>query len=259
MDDLLKRLDQMIDIKSNLVDTKKEFYEFNGLPVPRVTNILQDTTPSRSYINIAANMGKFWFIHTNRALNVGTLAHKWIEEFLKGQPKSENYTQSNEVIQAANTAFDNFTRWHRLFSRHYGKPTVIAIEERLSCPYYGGTADCIMNMHGNNVLVDFKTSKSIDYTYIMQLCAYKYIIDNYRKDLPHIDAIGVIRVSKENINSYEDLFLNESIPDQKAIIDKNTEAFMIATQQWYSIHTIKDIIEQYESEYDIKKVFTVKE
>lgn len=257
MEDLIKRLDQMIEICSNLEDDGH--YKYNNISVPRVSNILNDTISKNYLINWAANIGKAYYFQSKKALNTGTLAHKWIEEFLLEKKKSQCYNFSEDVIKDADISYCNFVNWYMKFSSIYGKPTVIKIEERLSCPYYGGTADCIMNMNGSNVLVDFKTSKQIDYSYIMQLAAYKFIIDNYRPDLPHIDAIGIIRVPKDRGNSFQDLFLNESIAEQKYIIDKATEAILIAVQHFYSIHKLDDILSDYEHEYNIKNVFTIKE
>ena len=257
MDELIKLLDTLVGLDENI--TKDDYYTYNGTAVPRVTNILKETIGQEYLIKWAANVGKGYFYHSQKAKNIGTAAHQWIEDFLTDSPRKQFFNFSEDVLHAAGTAMANFTAWYTKFSSFYGKPEIVKIEETLLCPYYGGTADCIWNINGSNILVDFKTSKKIDYSYIMQLCAYKYIIDNYRTDLPHIDAIGIIRIDKEKSGVFEDLFLNECVPAQKDIIDMGTRSMFIAVQQYYSINIIEKTIANYQKEYDIKKVFTIKE
>lgn len=249
---ILEKLDELIDLDNNLEDDG--IYKFKDKFIPRVSNILKDTISKEYLANWAASIGKRYYYESQKAKDIGTLTHQWIEEFLTKKKITENFTFSQDVLSIADIAYNNFLEWYNKFTKKYSF-NVISIEKELACPYYGGTTDCIVNINGHNSLIDFKTSKKIDYTYIMQLCAYMWIINNYyQHELPFIDTIGIIRVGKDKYGVYEDLFLNISDINQSVIINRATEAFMIATQHFYSIHNLYYIMDNYSKEYQIENV-----
>ena len=249
---ILESIKKLSNLNNN-IKPESTIYQFNDIPVPRVTNILSDTIGKDYLAKWAANLGKKYFIESQNILNIGTLTHQWIEDFLLHKKKSENFVFSPDVESSSIIAYSNFLKWYDKFTKIY-QFEVIAAEKELACPYYGGTTDCIAKINNHYTLIDFKTSKKIDYSYIMQLCAYMWIINNYHTELPHIDTIGIIRVGKVP-DDYEDLFLSTSDLNQLYIINRAMEAFMIAVQHYYSIHNLYSITTQYSQNYDIKKVF----
>ena len=66
-------------------------------------------------------------------------------------------------------------------------------------------------------IIDFKTSKQISYEYIIQTCAYMWLINNgFFPEISHIDGVGIIRVDKEDTS-------NSLI---KVIISNNNTSFI---------------------------------
>ena len=125
---------------------------------------------------------------------------------------------------------------------------IIGMEKVITSPYFGGTVDCICRINGRVYLIDFKTSKKISPEYLLQVCAYTWIINSgYVENLPKIDGVGIIRVDKETKHKYEDLFLNFDIPWQRDILNKYITDFGILLNSYYTV------IDMERSFTDIKK------
>ena len=69
--------------------------------------------------------------------------------------------------------------------------------------WYAGTIDLIATIRERTWLLDWKSSRSIHETHIMQVAAYAHMdtiltIDGEEKPMPHIDRLGVIHISDES-------------------------------------------------------------
>ena len=69
--------------------------------------------------------------------------------------------------------------------------------------WYAGTIDLIADINGKTWLLDWKSSRSIHETHIMQIAAYAHMhttltIDGEEKPTPHIDRLGIIHISDES-------------------------------------------------------------
>ena len=89
---------------------------------------------------------------------------------------------------------------------------------------YGGTADCIAKVDGETVLIDFKTSNGVYAEHLIQLAAYKNVIEE-QTDYK-IDRCMIIRVAKGEIDDNEERIQPHFIPND--IIDMGWETFKIA-------------------------------
>jgi hypothetical protein len=236
-------------------DKKFITYTFNNMPVPRVSNILKDMINREYLIGWAAKIGmKEMTIERNKATTIGTRVHEMIEEFLiSGKDLSIDYKTPPSYMKKCNTAYNNFKHWlNRLNSLGYNIEEVIAIEKTVSCPYYGGTIDCICKINGAVYIIDFKTSKSIIYEYIIQTCAYMWLINNgFCPDIDHIDGIGIIRVDKEIDGKYNDLFLNNHIPYQREILDRFTSGFGSLLNSYYHNIDMQLLFQKYKRNYNL--------
>lgn len=236
---------------------KLDTYEFNGIPVPRVSNILKECIGKDYLINWAAKLGRRqYIIETNRATTIGTRVHEMIENYLlNGTDLDVSFTTSASYMSSVNMAYSNFKNWIKYINNlGYYIEEIVATEKAITCPYYGGTIDCICKINGRYYIVDFKTSKQISYEYIIQTCAYMWVVNNgYCKDLPHIDGIGIIRVDK-NRDKFEDLFLNENIEYQKNIIDQYIVGFGSLLSSYYNNINMKYIFSTYKKQYNIDEV-----
>lgn len=229
-----------------------DYYDYKGIGVPRVTRILDQCINKEFLIQWAAKLGKQkYFYEKNKATTIGSRTHELIEEFLLTGKFNENifYKVSPSLKKNVSIAFNNFKDWlEGLANNGFFISDIIAMEKVITCPYFGGTVDCICRINGKVYLVDFKTSKKISPEYLLQVAAYTWIINSgYVENLPKIDGIGIIRVDKETKGKYEDLFLNFNIPWQFDIINKFTRDFGVLLNSYYTIISMeKDFI-------DIKK------
>lgn len=188
---------QDILIKSN----SNKYYNSNRIPVPRVTDIISKSMSNEGIIRWANSLG---FKHLsydkvlNEAADYGTQTHKCIELFL-------NYREVNNPT----LAYQNFLSWFRKIEEN-GFIRPIGTEISMVSEYFGGTADCIMNINGKMVLIDFKTSNHIRIQYFLQLAAYLNLLSHQLGF--DIDGVMILQLAKdkEGFNEYFLDFSNES-------------------------------------------------
>ena len=119
--------------------------------------------------------------------NIGTMMHTLCEDYITGK---KPVAPTTEPLK---TMFPKFTQW-------WDNMKIEVIETEKT--YYSeeldacGTVDLICKMNGKIGLIDFKTSKSIDYSnYVIQLSAYrKMIMDStdYK-----IEFLGLVNIPKD--------------------------------------------------------------
>lgn len=233
-------------------------YKFNGIPIPRVSNILKECISKEFLISWAARLGiQQYMIEKNKATTIGTKVHEMIENYLL-TGNDLNLSCKKIVpnyIKSVNIAYNNFKLWvDNINNLGYKIEKILAIEQEVTCPYYGGTIDCIMKINGAIYIIDFKTSKQISYEYIIQTCAYMWLINNgFFPEISHIDGVGIIRVDKEKEGKFEDLFLNEYIPYQKEIIDQYIRGFGSLLNSYYNNINMKILFSNYKKSYDFEE------
>lgn len=232
-------------------------YKFNGIPVPRVSNILKECISKEFLISWAARLGtQQYMIEKNKATTIGTRVHEMIENYLlTGNDLNLSYKIVPNYIKSVNIAYNNFKLWvDNINNLGYKIEKILATEQEVTCPYYGGTIDCIMKINGAIYIIDFKTSKQISYEYIIQTCAYMWLINNgFFPEISHIDGVGIIRVDKEKEGKFEDLFLNEHIPYQKEIIDQYIRGFGSLLNSYYNNINMKILFSNYKKSYNFEE------
>lgn len=240
------------------------YYEFNEVGVPRVSHILEACRDQSNLITWAAGIPEYLYNNIrNKALTVGTEVHHKIENYLRyifGQSDVEDIInledQKDSYQEEIDIAYGNFKNWVlNCKSKGINFEELVGLEIPVICPWYGGTIDCIMKINGCYYIIDFKTSKSISYSYLMQSAAYMWIINNGYTKLPHIDGVGIIRVDKKNtFSGFEDLFLNVYNPYQNYMINQFQMTFCSYVDSYYrTLHT-DNLISEYKSSYDIKNL-----
>ena len=250
----IDNLDDLIDLEAIEHErTKDTFatYTYNDIPVPRVTKIIDSVMNREFLITWALGLGKYgYYNEKDFATSVGSKVHDMIEYFLKmGVDKEvDYYKRSPKQAPVVERAYNNFKDWYNHLINTGNTFELIDLEVPVTCPYYAGTLDCLARINNAVYLLDFKTSKKISYEYIIQVCAYKWIIDNGYTNLPHIDGIGIIRVDKE-INRYEDLFLNTFVSEQNNIIDIFTRGFGSILSTYYHKINMEYKFNQYKKSY----------
>ena len=260
--------DELIKL-AGIEEERKEWshYKYNDIPVPRVSHILSQCSDNDYLIQWAANIGRRKYdAIREKALTVGTIVHEMVDEYLLIKYKDKrsyvaNYDEVDpDYRTAVYNAFENFKLWEtRLNSFGIQIDDIYGFEIPIITPWYGGTIDAIFKINGIWYLIDFKTSKQIDESYILQTAAYLYGIDNgFLPGAPEIGGIGIIRMDKTNYGVISDLFLNKSDAYQMDIILKAQECFKSYLNAYY--RTINHVynIQSYNRIYNPKEIFEVK-
>lgn len=216
-----------IDIEVYKNGSKK--YIYNDKYVPRVTEILHSMV-NEDYITRWANNLGFKKIsykkEIERAARIGTFAHESIEKLLRSGvielkfPEDIHYECTNAVM--------SFKRWYEHIQKLDHE--ILSLEEILVCPWFGGTLDMLIRINNKIYLVDFKTSNHISYRYILQLAAYKYMLDMKKRP---IDGMFILKLFKNEIN-FEETLYDLSIYDDKKMIQDCTTAFISFVHAYYN-------------------------
>lgn len=237
-------------------------YSFKGIPVPRVSNILSECINKEFLVKWAASIGTEEMDRIrDRATTIGSVVHEMIETHLCN-PKALSSLNKIKLNVAEEyklpiiTAYNNFIAWeNNLHSMGYRIEEIIGVEIPVVCPYYGGTVDCIMRINGAYYIVDFKTSKSISYEYILQTIAYLWAINSgYSRKNISVDGIGIIRIDKEKENKFEDYFLNLEIPSQCRILEIFADGFFALLNSYYNLINVKGAYYDYKKQYNFEKL-----
>ena len=225
-------------------------YTFFNRPVPRVSDILSMTSDNGYLVDWASRVGKKSIEIRDNALAVGTAVHERVERYLTtgngtrlGKP-FENF----RLAEQTENAYQSFLTWYRSMKDYGFTFKVHAIEKSFSCPWYGGTTDCILELKRNQLdkiyIVDFKTSKSISITYWLQVYAYYYAL-MYNKyvlgdsTIPEIDGLAILRLCKDSNHKYEWRYLD--FKTNQSEIDIIAKSFYNMIEWYYSWMQLKGI------------------
>lgn len=144
----------MVKFPELTFDERRHIYKLNGMAIPSVTTVMQPLSD-----NVYGNINDDILRH---AAARGTAVHEAIENFVKFgiediPPEYKGY-------------FNAFLKW---YEEHKVKPNGTEIRLYHKSLMYAGTADMAAEVDGEDTLVDFKTSASIQHMLCgVQLEAY---------------------------------------------------------------------------------------
>lgn len=205
---------------------KKYFY--NNIAVPRVTEIISKTISEEYLLYWANSLG---FKHqsykktVDEAARIGSEAHELINRFLLG-----------DIFNSNNIPYLSFKKWWAdILSNNDVK--VIGTEQSITCKYFGGTYDLLLEINGKIYLVDFKTTNHVSYKHFIQLSAYKYILEQQGYK---IDGCIILQLSKKEIlyNEYPVIFSNN---DHKIFMDNCLNSFLSLVYAYYNTFNCKEM------------------
>lgn len=170
-------------------------YEKNNIKVPSVTTIIQ-CLGSKRLLKWANYMG---FKHKDidkileETSEYGTLAHLLMQSIVDHKNFKEKIEikdkilafQLNKMATKFKSVF-NEDSYETLFS----EKTLISIDPDMG---YGGTMDWLCKINDKIILYDFKTSKKIKPTMLLQLGAYSKLLEKEENII--IDKAGIILIS----------------------------------------------------------------
>lgn len=191
---------ELYDTLEEVVIDKWDRYQYNGKFVPRITEILSAMLHEDYLMRWSNAMGfkrKSYQSILDDSANIGTIAHGAIEDYLM---KGIDYDYLSD--ERAYNCFLAFKDWWKIISANQYK--ILMQEEMMTCEYFGGTLDLLIEINGEIFLVDFKTSNHLSYKYILQLAAYRYLL----RETKGIEIAGciILRLDKFSAEFEEVMF-----------------------------------------------------
>lgn len=218
-----KELFNLLEQQTQELSLKEKKYFHNGIPVPRVTEIISKMISEEYLLYWANGLG---FKHQSykktieAAADLGSLTHDLIHRFLTDKPSPTN-----------NIPYLAFRKWWMDINAS-NEVKVIGAEQELTCPYFGGTYDLLIEINGLLYLVDFKTSNHVSYKYFLQLAAYKYMLE-----LQGYNIAGciILQLDKKEIK-YTEYPLVFSNKDHFEYIQRSLHTFLSLVYSYYNIY-----------------------
>lgn len=202
-------------------------YSYNDYIVPRVTQItsmihdeyLMKWASSLGYRHISYETKR------DEAASYGTITHNAINEYLLDKTPEET-----------NLAYEGFLKWWEIVTKEGNQVRIIGSEESLSCPYYGGTYDLLVEINGLVYLIDFKTSNHINYKYMLQLAAYRSMIRSSK----NIELGGciILQLDKKELG-FSEYLVNLSIQEHREFMDNCEVTFNQLAKSYIMVEHIK--------------------
>lgn len=125
--------------------------------------------------------------------DIGKLAHLMITDWLQGKKTNTDDFTKNQIGQAENSVI-SFFEWEKT---HGIKPILIE-EELVSEKYkFGGTADIYGKVNGLNELIDLKTGSGIYPEMIIQVSAYKKLLEEHKHKVDKVRILNIPRSENE--------------------------------------------------------------
>lgn len=187
--------------------TPKKGYFIGDKKLVSVTTVLGRFKESGALMHWAFTQGQSGasslYEARDEAADIGTRAHKMIENHLNGHTVMLDMPDDNEELnQTALRAFDQYRQWEA-----QTKISILTKYQEIKlvcgCHMLGGTPDAIGMMDGELVLLDWKTSNGVYSDYILQLAAYRHLLrEGYNMDTGDpsgfmvSDTVHLLRFSK---------------------------------------------------------------
>lgn len=213
----------------NEIQLREKKYFYNGIAVPRVTDIISKMISEEYLLYWANSLG---FKHQSykktidEAAKLGSEAHDLINKFILG----ENFNSNN-------IPYLSFRKWWTDINSNC-TVKIIGTEQSITCQYFGGTYDLLIEVNDKLYLVDFKTSNHISYKHFIQLSAYKYMLEQQGYK---IDGCIILQLDKKEIlyNEYSIICWNNI--EHKNFIDNCQNTFFSLVYAYYNTFNCQNV------------------
>jgi hypothetical protein len=129
---------------------------------------------------------------SQKAADAGTIAHYLIECDIKNKKPDVAMWLDRDLLNQAETCYLNFLEWKEMVRFELIESEIHLVSETHK---YGGTIDCYAYVNGQPCIVDFKTSNGLYPDYLIQLSAYKKLLEENVTKL--IGGLHLLRIDKE--------------------------------------------------------------
>ena len=222
--------------KINIDKKSNSQYTYNGIIVPRVTEIISKCIHS-DYLMYWANSLGFKHQSYNKTLSmaadIGSQCHESIDLFIENDSK---YDAPYNMNSQSRYAYESYLKWWNDININ-NNVKVLYHEYPLICKYFGGTMDGLYEINGKKYIVDYKTSNHVTFRYFLQVAAYRYILKNELGI--DVDGCIILQLSKNDI-SYNEYVLNFCIPEHLKYINDCELAFLSMVFSYYNINNIEN-------------------
>lgn len=207
-------------------------YVVDGRNIPRVTEILSCMLHEDYIVEWANKIGLYkhekYHEVLNTAAKIGSYVHSSIEHFIKHGSQPDFLIIPIQYRGRVIHAFNSFLSWWRIINSNNYK--ILMQEYTLTCKYFGGTLDLLIEINGKTYLVDFKTSNHSSYKHFLQLSAYRYML----RESEGIEVDGcIILMLNKNTDAFEEMFLNFEIKEHFDYISQCEETFLSLVYAYY--------------------------
>lgn len=165
------------------------FYQTkDGDYVPSVTTILECYPKGAQYYNWLKEVGKDADEIRDEAGRRGSVVHKLTEDYDQG--KQVNLINEHGVINYKLNEWAMFERYVDFRSRFPFVTDCIELNIISKEVGFAGTIDRVINLNGEKILLDIKTSNAIYPSYWLQLAAYRALLMNVGG--VKVDKVGIL-------------------------------------------------------------------
>ena len=224
------------NINNSLYKDANPRYLNNNVAVPRVTEILSAMLHEDFLMEWANRIGLYkrqkYKETLEKAARIGTYSHDLVEQYIRNQIYNIDVMGISSRIEydSAKNAVESFRLWYNDVFTLNNTINILGIEERLTCRWFGGTYDMLIEINGRIYLVDFKTSNHISYKYCLQISAYMYML-KLDRDI-HIDGAIILQLDKKT-PCYTEYILDFSNEIHKSFIEDCEECFLSLVYSYY--------------------------
>ncbi len=171
--------------------------------MPGVTTIVGRFKDSSALMFWAFKQGKLGkerlYEEAEKAADIGTLAHEFVEMRLDGATDEELQTHAKTLPEdmqgKAWSSYQSYLSWEKQSKLNIIQQEMPLVSEKYR---FGGTPDAIGEMDGKLCLVDWKTSNSVYQDYLIQLAAYKQLWEENNPTQPLTGGFHLCRFAKEH-------------------------------------------------------------
>jgi hypothetical protein len=220
---------EMNDLNDINLHLSEDRYTYNGIPVPRVTSILSKMIREDYLMQWSNSLGfkrKSYKKTLEASADYGSKTHKGLEYYLKGLPIPED-TPTNPI--------EGFKNWWNIVNQN-NKVSILGQEFKMSCPWFGGTYDMLLQINNMIYIVDFKTSNYLSYKYCLQLAAYGYML-KFNK-IANQNGIIILQLNKK-YPDFNEFVLDFRNPKHKSFFEFCERTFLSLVYSYYHISEVE--------------------